>query len=668
MRRAHRDEAVHGESKTRSRHPDSEGERPWYRGLAGLFWSAPRVRLRNRFAGVPAAVGITIVLGMIALVVAPFFGSLDRWGSHDWDMVSSFRYLVVKSLKAYHQFPFWNPYTCGGYTAWGYVESDTNVISPWLPLYLLFDERLVLRFEVLGTALLSAWGTWLLAGRFTRSASARVFACIVFVVNGRWALQIATGHFMHCYYAWVPWAFYFFDRAVSAARSSRRWTFVSAAAVFVAMMVYTGAIYPLPQTLFALGLYSLLLAFMSRSLVPPLLAAAVVVLGLGLSAPKLLPVLDAFSGAPRLVDSTETMDLGTFVTLLTSPEQDSALHAGKALQWGWHEWGMYVGWIPFFVLTSAAIFVRGPRESALKGTAMVTVLLAFGAFHQYAPWTLLHQVSIFRSQHVPSRWLYMSSLLLGVVAAAGIGRVLLRVRRPQRLWLDVGLLLGLGYLAFDIGSVAQLPMTHVWWMQLSPSLHAETKSYHQESTVPAQLHYVQRDWSIPSLPAMISNTGVLECYAVVPMSVYARNAAGVVPGQGAKGRADPSYRGEFFTTSGEGTAEVKRWTPNEVVVTVKGAHPGDLLVMNQNYDPGWSADGTTAINYNDTVAAVLKTADATLTFRYRPRLLWAGIALLLATLGTIAAVRRRLRISESHGPLQLRTVATREHARTALRY
>src|SRR5262249_23537166 len=143
--------------------------------------------------------GFAVVLAMIAIVVSPFFQDVKHWGWHDWDMVSSFRYLVVKSLKAYHQFPFWNPYTCGGYTAWGYVESDTNLVSPWLPIYLLADERIALRVEVVGTALFSLWGTWLLAGRFARSAAARAFACVVFVVNGRWALQAASGHLMHCY-------------------------------------------------------------------------------------------------------------------------------------------------------------------------------------------------------------------------------------------------------------------------------------------------------------------------------------------------------------------------------------------------------------------------------------------------------------------------------------
>ena len=605
-----------------------------------------------------ATAAFLLVLWMIGQVVAPFFEDMKHWGWHDWDMVSSFRYLVVKSLKAYHQLPFWNPYECGGYTAWGYVESDTNLISPWLPLYLIADERIALRLEVVGTAFFSAWGTWLLAGRFTRSAAARAFACVVFVVNGRWALQTASGHLMHCYYAWLPWVFYFFDRALDTGTGNaplplrfawrknlaRRFPFACAAGAFVALMVYTGAIYPLPQTVVALLVYALLLSASQKSPLPLATFALVVAIGGGLGAPKLLPIMDAFSKAPRLVESKETMDLGAFITMMTSRDQDFDAHPAHVPQWGWHEWGMYIGWVPFVAMIAAAIFVKGKRQSALKWTAVVLTILGFGTFHDYAPWTLLHQVSIFRSQHVPSRWLYPAALLFGVVVACGIDKLLARFGR-RRLWVDLALLVGVAAVATDIALVAQLPMKRVFWMEMSPSIRPETESFHQEASVLPEFHYVRRDWSIPSLPAMVANVGVLECYAVVPMSVYAKNAAGVVPGQGAKGRGDPNYRGEVFLESGKGSAKVLRWTPNEVDVEVEDATPGDLLVMNQNYDPGWSANGATTINQQDTVATKLESGGTTVVrFRYRPRLLAAGAGIFLLTLCGMVFGRRRLSV------------------------
>src|SRR3954451_8889681 len=78
-----------------------------------------------------------VIVAMVFTVSAPFLGELHKWGWHDWDSTTVARWMTVVSIKRYFQFPFWNPYSCGGYGPWGYVEGGGNVISPWLPVYLL---------------------------------------------------------------------------------------------------------------------------------------------------------------------------------------------------------------------------------------------------------------------------------------------------------------------------------------------------------------------------------------------------------------------------------------------------------------------------------------------------------------------------------------------------
>src|SRR5262245_52223452 len=155
-----------------------------------------------RFAASVFAFGL--VLLAIGIAIAPLFADLSKYGGHDWDAESTHRYLVIKSLREFGQFPFWNPYTCGGYPEWSNVQGTPNLVSPWFPFYLLLELRYALRIEIIGTTLLSAIGTWLLAGMFTKSPAARAFACLLFVVNGRWAMQTTTGHAWHLYYAWMP--------------------------------------------------------------------------------------------------------------------------------------------------------------------------------------------------------------------------------------------------------------------------------------------------------------------------------------------------------------------------------------------------------------------------------------------------------------------------------
>ena len=377
------------------------------------------------------------ILVTIGVVVSPMFHDMKSLGTHDWDQMESHRYLMYKSIRKYGQFPFWNPYGCGGHPSWGGIESGTAVVSPWLPFYLYAPLPIALKVELVGTAVFSAIGTWLLAGRFTRSAAIRVFCCAVFVVDGRWALQAAAGHTWHLYYAWMPWTLYFFDRALGYGDRFKRgppetrWRDVVLCGACIAMMVYTGAIYPLPQTIFAMGVWACLLAAAHRTLRPIGLALASGIVSFGLSAPKLIPVIDVVRRFPRLVESTETLDLHAFVVIFTSRDQGFGSRPAPVSPYGWHEWGIYVGWVAFLALLLGVALARGRREVPLQWLAVLLVLLGFGAFHEYAPWTKMHLLPIFKSQHVPSRWLYPATLVLALVFASVLERGLRRLGRAR---------------------------------------------------------------------------------------------------------------------------------------------------------------------------------------------------------------------------------------------
>ena len=76
---------------------------------------------------------------------------------------------------------------------------------------------------------------------------------------------------------------------------------------------------------------------------------------------------------------------------------------------------------------------------------------------------------------------------------------------------------------------------------------------------------------------------------------------------------------------------------------VHGAQAGEHVVLNQNYDPGWSARGRNVENWEDTVRADLHEADTTVVFRYRPPTFWPGVVLFFVTLGWIGWAYRGAR-------------------------
>ncbi|HYQ17949.1 MAG TPA: hypothetical protein VEQ58_19385, partial [Polyangiaceae bacterium] len=265
-------------------------------------------------------------------------------------------------------------------------------------------------------------------------------------------------------------------------------------------------------------------------------------------------------------------------------------------------------------------------------------VLGFGAFHRFAPWTLLHELGPFRSQHVPMRWLYPALLLLGVATAAAFGRQLEQLR--QRRSIEPLLLAGCLLLAVDIGRESSFPLQQAFWMRARPTPAAS--SFEQFERVPRHLQYQRRDYAPEAVPAMLAGSGVLQCNVHASLSIYAPKSENGRPfGMGARGRGASDYRGEAFTASGVGTARIAAFSPNRVVVELSGARVGDRLILNQNFDAGWRVDGRPIERYRDAIAAEITAPSARLTFRFWPRGLSAGLWSFGLTLAGVALLAWR---------------------------
>lgn len=577
------------------------------------------------------------VLAGIAYVFQPAFVDPTTFGSHDWDQVETHRYLVSKTILRFHQFPFWNPYACGGHPAWGGFESDPIVVSPWLPAYLFAPFPLALRIEVVGSTVIGAIGAALLASRFTRSRALQALVAALFVLNSRWTMQIAVGHVWHTAYAWMPWVLYYYDRAAGAAPllGAPRKRDLVLASVFLAMLVYTGGIYPLPHTAIALVAYAALLAVATRSFVPVGRMIACGVLGLLLAAPRLLPIMEVLRRFPRLTDSTETMDLGPFIAMLTAKEQDPWSMPAHVPQWGWHEWGMYVGWGALIAIAVGALAARGVRERPLMLVGVALLTLAFGRFFDYAPWPLLHLLPVFSSQHVPSRWMLPALLLLACAAAGAGERLLLRTGRARALF-EIAAMLVAAWLARDLAHIGRTSLTHTFG-RAGPVIHDPMAEFRTLPHVPPELAYDPGEWAPSTLSAVMANVGSLDCNTFPGFNNYTRGQNGRAPGLGARAVGDPQYRGEAYVAERTGTAKIVGWSPNAIDVEVEGAKPGDHIVLNQNWDPGWSANGDRATAWNDCVSIVTTRDSQVIHFRYRPKTLWLGILLFLAAVAALSA-------------------------------
>jgi hypothetical protein len=578
--------------------------------------------------GASVVLAWAILLGSLLHVLGPMLRDFSTYGFHDWDVASAYRYITVLSWREYGEGPWWHPFLCGGVPAFGYVEGATNLISPFLPVYLLFDIRTAIRVEVVVQAVFAMAGAYLLASRFTKSAALSALLAALFVLNGRYAFQVASGHTWHLGYSLMPWAFYLFDRAhVSGRVLAAAWSGVA-----IALQCYLGAIYPLPHTALFLSVYALLLALVRLELRPLLMLAVAGSTAFGLAAPKLLAVLDHMRDLPRLIESKEVIGVKELFVMLLAPEQRFNERPVPVPAYNWHEWGIYVGAGGVLVLVTALLFARGPRENLFKLLGFACLLLGFGAFHPASPWALLHELPIFASQHVPSRFHVPMLLFFGVAFVGFAGRAVdaWTERRPK---LALFLLVPLSLFAWDMARYSRIPMEQAFWMRAPEQVPRRTMFDHRRLP-PVQ--YLRRDWAAPILLSMFANTGVIRCYGVDPNFV-----PGALPSD------LPRYPGLAYVAQGSGSAKVVEWTPNRAVIEVRGATPGALLVYNMNHDPSFRANGEPALEWNGVNAKRIESVNERVEFSYFPRTLrysWLLPLLTMVTLGALSPlVRARIR-------------------------
>ncbi len=564
-----------------------------------------------------------VLVGSLSAVLAPMLRDFSTYGFHDWDVETAYRYITTLSIERYGELPFWHPFLCGGAPAWGYVEGATNLVSPYLPIYLLFDVRTAIRIEVVGGALMGLAGAYAFATRFTRSSALAGLLAALFVLNGRWALQAAVGHTWHLQYGLMPWAFFFFERALEPGKLRN----AAYAGLCIALLVYWGGIYPLPHTALLLSGYALLLAAFSKSLRPILVMAIAGPVAILVSGPKLFAVLDHMRDVPRLIESKEVIGLSELLVMLTDPTQRYGSWPVRVPAYNWHEWGIYVGVGGVAVLALAVVFAHGKREYALKILGLLCLLLGFGAFHENAPWALLHELPVFSSQHVPSRFHYPMLLLLGAAFVSMAARFVDPAIR-RRPWIDLALLVPVALFSLDLARVSRVPFAQAFWME-APEEIPERRVFEHKKYPPVQ--YVRRDWAAPMLLSMMANTGVIKCYGI---------DTAFVPG--AKALDTKGYPGPAHIEQGEGKAELVEWSPNRAHVVVTGAKAGALVVYNMNYAPSWRANGEPALDFEGRVAHRLSPGETEVRFRYLPRVLWWSVPLALLALAGCFGKREHL--------------------------
>jgi hypothetical protein len=269
---------------------------------------------------------------------------------------------------------------------------------------------------------------------------------------------------------------------------------------------------------------------------------------------------------------------------------------------------------------------QGTRTHIVKMTALTLLLLGVGAFHEDAPWTLLHKLPVFSSQHVPTRFLYPGVMLLAVTLAAGLDAWAHRLHLRMGAWSEALLIVPVLLLAYDIEHTGR-PLIARTFIKVAPPTYFDPAFHHSDKS---PMKYTDNDFpeqGTNMLMPMMNDIGVIGCYGVPPVRFA-----------GAIAKDAPHYRGETYVVGATGVTRLVSWSPNKAVVDYWNLSPGAAVVYNMNFDEGWRANGAPAEQVQLAVAARPPPGDGRVVFRYWPRGLGYGLVIFIITVATIGAV------------------------------
>jgi len=344
----------------------------------------------------------------------PLLGHLSTAGMvWDWmpnmQMAWAARYTVVHL----HRFPMWQTWVCGGYPIFAHPES--RIITPFFLLHLIFGPAAGLHLEIIAHIAIGFAGAYFLARTLEISPIGAVACGGTFMGSSWYYLHLGVGHVMFLGYVYAPWilALFLLDYAVLAA-------------LLLALVLYEGGgVYALPHILLLLGVPAIIRAVERRSFRPVLRLGEIIGLTLLFSGPKLIAMYVTFGDFSRPWSYSEVNSFPLMVKLLFSTNQ-SITRSPSITMWNYCEYGAYIS--PIFAIFALIGTVSNFRR-ALPWLILAVLLfvLAMGDIGDYSPWVLLHHLPFATDWRLPSRFLIILTLCVGVLGGLGVDR--LRDRR-----------------------------------------------------------------------------------------------------------------------------------------------------------------------------------------------------------------------------------------------
>jgi len=195
----------------------------------------------ERIGAKEAWVDWAIITGMVFLFCSIFLnlGSSTRLPGLESEFFQILDWILVNSLRNFHQFPLWNPYNLTGlpYIADPMLHIYNPVVT--VPV-LLFGVQVGYKLAIFFSFLLAALGMWWLGAVLGLGRPARIWMALMYAFAGQPVARFFQGEFLFVLaFAWIPWII----ASLILVTKTRRRAHIALTAIFMALFFFCGNAY-----------------------------------------------------------------------------------------------------------------------------------------------------------------------------------------------------------------------------------------------------------------------------------------------------------------------------------------------------------------------------------------------------------------------------------------
>jgi hypothetical protein len=405
-------------------------------------------------------------------------------------------------------------------------------------------------------------------------------------------------------------------------------------------MILGGATYPIYFIMIILGIYSVLILFKNlskneewkKSFKPIISLLIIIFLVFLLSAIKVFPIYMFMKGSDTGTEDIQYYTTNLFFSSILSRTQSPWIMENEfglqhdesdenylinrllgKIPWAWHEYGAYIGIIPLLLFLLSFLYYK--KLWPLQVTSIILLMILFGKTLPF--WNLLRKFPYLDNLHGPSRFIMPFIFILAILS----GYILSKFEKKNIKYkkFNISKLLSLLIIVFIFIDLLLVSYPILQNMFSKESINIDSSQY------PNFIQIFSSDKYVSQYPNFLQNLGTVNCYERIHPQIR------VTPQVIDDGTLIETFKGDAYYPELNKTAEIISFSPNKLTIKVNVNNPA-LLVINQNYLPGWKAKDKQVSSYNGLIAAEVTENDKEINFYYLPNSFIVGLIVSILTL------------------------------------